>query len=170
MLRIHAVLPQSSANGPGSRAVVWFQGCTIRCPGCCNPLAQSLEGGTEIYAEDLTAWVLAQKVDGLTLSGGEPLEQPHNDLCAFLRAVREAGLSIVLFTGRDDVSEDVAQFLDAAIVGPYDGALPRQGMRASSNQRLVLYTSRYTKEDFDAVPPVEVLIYPGGKVVRTGVG
>ena len=170
MLRIHAVLPKSSANGPGLRAVVWFQGCTIRCPGCCNPDAQDSEGGTPFYAEDLAAWVLTQKVNGLTLSGGEPLEQTRADLCAFLNIVREADLSIVLFTGRNDVPEDVACYLDAAIVGPYDGALSRQGMRASSNQRLVLYTSLYTKEDFDKVPPVEVFVYPGGKVIRTGVG
>ena len=150
--------------------MVWFQGCTIRCPGCCNPDAQVIEGGAEIYAVDLAAWVLAQKVDGLTLSGGEPLEQPREDLRAFLKTIRDAGLSIVLFTGRDNVSEDVACFLDAAIVGPYDGALSRQGMRASSNQRLVLYTSCYTKEDFDKVPPVEVFVYSGGKVIRTGVG
>ena len=33
---VHSVLPRSAANGPGERAVVWFQGCDLRCPGCWN--------------------------------------------------------------------------------------------------------------------------------------
>src|SRR3972149_712339 len=37
ILRLHALLPRSRANGPGMRAVIWFQGCTRGCPGCFNP-------------------------------------------------------------------------------------------------------------------------------------
>jgi len=34
---VHSMLPRSTANGPGERAVVWFQGCDLRCSGCWNP-------------------------------------------------------------------------------------------------------------------------------------
>ena len=36
-IRLHAFEPASRANGPGPRAAVWFQGCTLGCPGCFNP-------------------------------------------------------------------------------------------------------------------------------------
>ena len=35
-MRIHALMDCSLVNGPGGRAVVWFQGCEIHCPGCWN--------------------------------------------------------------------------------------------------------------------------------------
>ena len=43
--RIHAFEPRSRANGPGARFVVWFQGCTLGCPGCFNPHLWAARGG-----------------------------------------------------------------------------------------------------------------------------
>ncbi|NJO00209.1 MAG: 4Fe-4S cluster-binding domain-containing protein, partial [Anaerolineales bacterium] len=37
LLRLHQFLPQSRVNGPGLRAVLWVQGCSLGCPGCFNP-------------------------------------------------------------------------------------------------------------------------------------
>jgi len=34
---LHSFVPASGANGPGLRSVVFFQGCTLHCPGCWNP-------------------------------------------------------------------------------------------------------------------------------------
>ena len=31
---LHALIPASRANGPGLRAVVFFQGCSLGCPKC----------------------------------------------------------------------------------------------------------------------------------------
>ncbi len=36
-LRLGAVLDETLAEGPGLRFAVWVQGCSLRCPGCCNP-------------------------------------------------------------------------------------------------------------------------------------
>jgi len=41
---LHALIPASRANGPGLRAVVFFQGCTLRCPGCWNPETHPFRG------------------------------------------------------------------------------------------------------------------------------
>ena len=41
--RVHAVEPASRANGPGIRAVIWFQGCPLHCPWCSNPESRSRE-------------------------------------------------------------------------------------------------------------------------------
>lgn len=41
LLNVHAIMPVSYVNGPGARAVVWTQGCRLRCPGCSNPLTHS---------------------------------------------------------------------------------------------------------------------------------
>lgn len=34
---IHSFVPASRANGPGLRAVVYVQGCSLKCHGCWNP-------------------------------------------------------------------------------------------------------------------------------------
>lgn len=34
---LHAFVPASRANGPGLRAVIYFQGCSLNCAGCWNP-------------------------------------------------------------------------------------------------------------------------------------
>ena len=58
---LHAFLPASRANGPGLRAVVYFQGCNLNCAGCWNFLTHSFDGpevsvllesliGTEFYS------------------------------------------------------------------------------------------------------------------------
>ena len=44
-LRVHRFLPHSYANGPGARAVIWVQGCTLGCPGCFNPATHPHAGG-----------------------------------------------------------------------------------------------------------------------------
>jgi len=76
---IHSLLPSSSVNGPGQRAVLWFQGCTLSCNGCWNQETHSLKGGTHYPIWKLMDWIQeATKnpaIEGITLSGGEPMQQ-----------------------------------------------------------------------------------------------
>ena len=41
---LHAFVPASRANGPGLRAVVYFQGCSLHCAGCWNPSSHKFRG------------------------------------------------------------------------------------------------------------------------------
>jgi anaerobic ribonucleoside-triphosphate reductase activating protein len=78
--RVHAVEPRSQANGPGVRFVVWSQGCTLGCPGCFNPGTHPVTaaGAGEWPPGELAAAAAAQAgcIEGVTLTGGEPLQQP----------------------------------------------------------------------------------------------
>jgi organic radical activating enzyme len=75
-LRIARIVPCTKAEGPGRRFALWFQGCPLRCPGCCNPEMLTFEGGTSISLRDLVARIeeTARKhgIEGITLLGGEP--------------------------------------------------------------------------------------------------
>jgi anaerobic ribonucleoside-triphosphate reductase activating protein len=166
-LRVHALLERSFANGPGCRAVIWVQGCSIRCDGCCNPDAQDPRGGRVVPVTDLVDWARSiTGIEGITLSGGEPLQQP-SAVAAFLREVRgTTDLSVVLFTGYDWPSGDgtpelkeIVRLTDIVIAGPYqrDRKL-RYGIRASANQTVHLLSDRYLFADMEAVPDVEVVL------------
>src|SRR5262245_40960141 len=101
-LRLAQVVPCTAAEGPGRRFALWFQGCPLRCPGCCNPEMLPFEGGRAVGLADVLRQVRAaaaeQGVEGITLLGGEPLAHV-SAAAALARAVRADGLSVMVFSG-----------------------------------------------------------------------
>ena len=45
VLSVAQIVPCTEAEGPGRRFALWFQGCPLRCPGCCNPEMLPFTGG-----------------------------------------------------------------------------------------------------------------------------
>jgi anaerobic ribonucleoside-triphosphate reductase activating protein len=175
-LRLHAFEPRSAANGPGVRAVVWVQGCTFACPGCFNPETHD-RGADEIAVDDLFERIAALgDIDGVTVSGGEPLQQRAAVLALLQRVRFETALSTIVFTGyRWEEVERMPEFtairacVDVLLAGRYErdrhlGA----GLRGSSNKTLRLLSDRYTQQDLDAVPQSEVIIRDG-RITVTGI-
>ncbi len=76
-LQIAQIVPVTEAEGPGRHFALWFQGCPLRCPGCCNPEMLPFEGGQSIPVDDVIAHVEESArlhgIEGITLLGGEPL-------------------------------------------------------------------------------------------------
>lgn len=172
-MRVHAVEPRSRANGPGSRFVIWFQGCTLGCPGCFNPLTHAPEG-PETSIESLVEQLAASDAEGLSLSGGEPMQQPAAAL-ALLKAARALGKSTLMFSGYTideirGIDASVLEHLDVLIDGRYVSTERHAtGLRGSSNQRIHLLTDRYSLADVEATPVAEIRIGPTGELSLTGV-
>lgn len=184
-LRVAAFLKVTEAEGPGRRAALWVQGCSIRCPGCCNPHLFSAEGGQEREVSAVVAEIaeVRSEIEGVTFLGGEPFEQaaPLADLA---REVRQLGLSVMTFTGytleelRARPEPAVGALLastDLLVDGRYEAALPERTRRwaGSTNQRFHFLTARYAPgvERISAEIPertVEARISPGGHVLLTG--
>ena len=97
MIRVHDVLPRSSIYGPGERWVLWVQGCTLGCKGCWNVETWSRRTGTErtvaSLVSELEAAASAGDLEGISLLGGEPLQQAEPVL-ELIHAAREMGLSV----------------------------------------------------------------------------
>src|SRR5688572_31286206 len=86
--------------GFGRRIGVWFQGCSIQCPGCVSHDTWAFGRGQTTV--DLVCDTLAanlNQADGVTISGGEPFDQPAA-LEALLRWLRGrfAG-DVLVFSG-----------------------------------------------------------------------
>ena len=58
-LRIHSKVSHSRANGPGERAVIWFQGCPMGCPRCFNKGLNNPDEGVAIEIDELFQWVVS---------------------------------------------------------------------------------------------------------------
>lgn len=177
---IHRILQGSYANGPGIRNVVWFQGCPLNCPGCFNPETHDIQKGRRIRIEDLCEILTdpASPAEGVTISGGEPFLQTEA-LYALLRGLREHSVSsIIVFSGytisdlrADPQKAECLELTDALICGPYRKDLPAAPERfcSSSNQELVLVSSRYTEADFRLLPLRETIITADGNVINSGI-
>lgn len=134
--------------GPGQRIGIWFQGCSIRCPGCISADTWSAAGGDtalERVLEQVRAWL--PNADGFTISGGEPFDQPEA-LVALVRALREMSSgNILVYSGHpiESLASILAQtdgLIDALITDPFDIDAPHtRPLRGSDNQRLHLLTA-----------------------------
>ena len=98
-MRIAGLVEESIVDGPGFRMAVFAQGCHIHCPGCHNPETHDPDGGREADTEDMIARMRQNPLlDGITLSGGDPMCQPEPCL-ALARAAHDAGLNVWAYTG-----------------------------------------------------------------------
>jgi len=178
VLNLHDWLPVSRVNGPGRRAVIWLQGCVRRCPHCFNPETHDLAPRRLATPEELWGWVKdIPDLEGLTISGGEPLLQAA-PLAEFLHLVRSRSqLSVILYSGYllEDIrhlpgGSEVLSLLDVLIDGPFQHEKPaHDGIRGSTNQQIHFLTDRYTLADLAPRERCEFLIQPDGTVVQTGV-
>ncbi|MBT2339954.1 MULTISPECIES: 4Fe-4S single cluster domain-containing protein [Pseudomonas] len=133
--------------GPGRRLGIWFQGCSIRCPGCISadtwgPGHRRLS--LEQLLEQITPWL--RQAEGITISGGEPFDQ-LDALRALLEGLRRlTDLDILIYSGYslEQLDEPLLQtkgLIDALISDPYIEALSQtMALRGSDNQRLNLLT------------------------------
>ncbi len=175
-LRLHAFLPRCRANGPGWRSVVWVQGCSLGCPGCFNPQTHGREEGETLEVAEVMRRILAAGTEGLTVSGGEPLQQA-DAVVALFEAARAAGLSTLLFTGlaweevqRLSLAPRIMRCVDVMMAGRYVAERRvAHGLLGSANQTVHLLSPRHTLEEIAATPEAEAVILPDGRVVFSGI-
>jgi len=178
MLNLHAWLPVSRVNGPGKRVVIWLQGCPLRCPGCFNPETHDTSPRQLVTPEQLWEWVnRVPEVEGITISGGEPLLQAEA-LASFLQLVRHhSHLSVILYSGYtlEQIEQlphgrEVLSLVDVLIAAPFEQNKPaHDGIRGSTNQRIHFLTDRYSLRDLMPRQRCEFIILPDGTIIQTGV-
>ncbi len=82
--------------GPGKRLLLFLQGCSIHCKGCINQHLWEFGIGKDITAEGV--FKLAKDVEGITLHGGEPLDQ-SDGLLEIIKLFKANNKTVILFTG-----------------------------------------------------------------------
>ena len=98
-MRIAGIVNDSIVDGPGLRLAIFAQGCPHHCPGCHNPESHDFAGGSDMDTEKIIARMDANPLlDGITLTGWEPFEQP--DACRILAdAAHARGLNVWAYSG-----------------------------------------------------------------------
>jgi len=151
-MRIGNFVPFTEVEGPELRAAVWFQGCSIRCPNCCNPHYFDPDGGELISPIELAEKIRILDVEGVTILGGEPFDQLNDlrELVSLLRA--DSDLGIILFTGHewenvihDAKMNEIVNLCDLIKCGPFVQEKSPDSRRwiGSTNQTVHFITERY---------------------------
>lgn len=109
MGRIHSVETFGTVDGPGIRYVVFMQGCDFRCAYCHNPDTWEFAGGEEKSVDELVLDIVKYKryIEGVTVSGGEPLLQ-IDFVTELFKRVKEEGLTTCLDTSGSIFNEENA--------------------------------------------------------------
>lgn len=147
--------------GPGQRIGIWFQGCSIRCPGCISADTWALDmpdTTVEQVVQAVSLWL--GQADGITISGGEPFDQPAA-LAGLLAAIPlAADQDVLVYSGH--AFEHIQQHpslqegrIDALISDPFAVHMPQTlPLRGSDNQRLHLLTERGRQRFADFNNPI----------------
>lgn len=144
-MRVAGIVKNSVVNGIGIRDVLFLQGCKHHCKGCHNPTTWNLEGG-KLYTIDYLIDEFKDSANDITISGGEPLLQFHDDLYHFMKRMhREHGKRFWLYTGYryEEIPNFIlimlSEFTDVLVDGRFE--LDKKDLtlqfRGSSNQRLI---------------------------------
>lgn len=77
--RVHSVDTFTAIDGPGIRYMLFLQGCNLRCKSCSNPDTWSYKDGEMTSSKQVIANISKYRsyIEGITVSGGEPLLQPE---------------------------------------------------------------------------------------------
>ncbi|MEM7762216.1 MAG: 4Fe-4S single cluster domain-containing protein [Cyanobacteria bacterium P01_A01_bin.40] len=172
---------ESEVNGPGSRAVVWLQGCLRECEACFNPDSWSFEINQLISVDRLVEKILNNpKNTGVTFSGGEPFWQAPA-LTTVAKKVKAAGLSVMSFTGftlerlqseyAPACSQELIAELDLLIDGAFIPALAvndPNSLVSSSNQKVHVFNPDFEHKLDWASDQIEVHVLKDGSRIITG--
>lgn len=114
--RIHSFASLGTVDGPGVRAVVFMQGCPLRCICCHNPDTWDMSGGSEKSADEMFDKIYRLRSyfgsdGGVTVSGGEPLVQVGFVKELFERC-KKSGIGTALDTSGCVCNEEVERLID----------------------------------------------------------
>ena len=165
MLRILDITAPDINNGNGIRVTLWVSGCTHKCKGCQNSWTWNFNQGKDFIEEQdailskLENWLSRDYVDGLTISGGDPLCQDERGLISILDLIKWVRLNfpaktIWMYTGYvyediinntdqsrvNNLKKTILENIDVLVDGPYKEELrdtSHTPFRGSTNQRIL---------------------------------
>lgn len=158
-LPIHNIC-HSRINGPGCRLTIWVQGCKFNCKGCFNPETHAYTKDHMMDVEELARQINEENsIDGITISGGEPLDFP-NEIKALLKLV-DPKLTSIVYSGYqlEEIKKDrklleIVGLADLTIAGRYSNKLshPYYG------KKFILSSDRISIEYFKPKHQIEFVI------------
>ena len=116
--RIHSFESFGAVDGPGIRFVIFMQGCSLKCKYCQNRDTWESCGGQAYTVEELLEKIerfknyMLPSGGGVTISGGEPLLQPHF-IIRLLKQLKKRNIPVAIDTsGSFELTEEIKQIVE----------------------------------------------------------
>lgn len=163
-MNIHAYCV-SKVNGPGERFTLWTQGCSKGCKNCFNPETWSFSINKIMSVEEIFNIIKDLDVSGVTITGGDPFEQPE-ELFNLLLLLERLNLSkgVIVFTGYtiDEINKDFLlrkslSYIDVLIDGRFfEEKRISSSLRGSENQNIIYFSNKVLPEELEIDQGVEI--------------
>lgn len=180
-MNYHNIIHDDMRNGDGLRVTLFLSGCTHHCPNCHNPETWDENSGIPFDSkakQELYEELAKPYVDGITLSGGDPLA-PFNreETLLLIKDIKEnfPDKTIWVYTGytietlknelfkestsySKTVWDKITPLIDVIVTGPFVESLKNVNYEwaGSTNQEVLRKESNFTvntskiSKDFDA--------------------
>lgn len=161
-MQIERIFYPVKTLGFGNRIGVWILGCIRNCKNCSNPELQPFDIKKdkklkEVYKIfEMTKELASKKefkVDGVTITGGEPFLQKEELRELVIYINKNITEDVLIYTGftigqlhtmKDQIIEDILANISVLIDGEYIEKLNDNGaLRGSSNQRIHFLKPEY---------------------------
>ena len=158
-MRILSITSPDLSNGLGCRLTIWVSGCTHKCPGCHNPHTWNYNIGADLSDTETVIEIISSikeqldkpYIDGVTFSGGDPLDQNDESLqqlLTLIKAIKEdyPNKNIWIYSGdvfeeliKSDIKKQILSYCDVLVDGPFIREKQQIGLpfRGSDNQRII---------------------------------
>lgn len=146
------IITCSEVEGPFKRVAIWFQGCDIGCPGCCNLELQEFTVANIMTFDELLNLIIESKVkydvEGVTFCGGEPSLQRNLHVLGL--RLRELNIGTIMFSGHyvEQLPSELVNSMDMILDGPFiiHKLEKERRLLGSTNQRIIPVTQRYKNQ------------------------
>ena len=151
-MNYHNITKDDMKNGEGLRVVLWLAGCDHHCPGCQNPVTwnpnDGLPVGNAVY-DELDRELSKDYIEGITLSGGDPLHPANRrDVLTLVKHIhaRFPSKTICLYPGyryeeitREPDMRIIMCYVDVLVDGEFIESLKdvNYPWAGSTNQRVI---------------------------------
>jgi len=166
-----------TALGYGKRVGVWFQGCSIGCKGCCSKDTWQKKPTTKTTINSVTNWINSlpkEEIDGFTITGGEPFDQPQalRSLIEYLKRHYPLNKDILVYSGYPykilkRKYPDIVEMADIIISEPFKESLPVGFLSGSNNQKIytrtTLASERYSHDKQQENSPKKLQVHFDGE-------
>lgn len=151
-LRLNHIIEKSYVQGPGERFTIWVQGCSIHCKDCINIDTWDFNAGYFQNVEKLATSILTSTSPGLTITGGEPLDQ-FNSILKLTKLIFKKK-SVFLCSGYsfDKIKKDYGQILssiDMLCSGPFVVEKKCESQWKGSSNQQVIYLTPLGQQELD---------------------
>lgn len=185
-MKIDRILYPIETLGPGNRLVIWTKGCSKQCYKCANPELWSTSNARDITPEKVAQMVLnihkETPIDGITISGGDPLEQA-DEVLALIQIIKPEIDDVLVYTGfcyreiksmwKEEIVEKIETYISVLIDGPYIDAFndSKSALVGSTNQEVIYFDEavKYRYQEYLKEGRKVQNVFMGKRLISVGI-